>query len=431
MNRSMEIKRTTQTALLLSLMALLMVAPGMASAGMDAQTGGLIVVTTFQDEYNTDGDCALREAVVAANMDVAVDQCPAGSGTDTIILSAGTYILSRSGAGEDQSLTGDLDLLADVVLQGSPDGGTIIDGAGSDRIFQVGGAIAVTLRHLTLQNGFVPGGTGITSRGGGVLVEDATVTIDNCFISGNQAGYTGGGVDNLVGVVAITNTTLHGNQARIGGGIFNGGMLTLANSTLSSNTAEEIGGGLDNNEQAVLTNVTIYGNFAALDPSDPQGLRGLGGGIFSDLDLTLRYVTLAGNTGDGLVIRGETTLIGTLLAANTGANCSISGSGSLISDGYNLDDGQSCGFNQTGDLSGINPQLDALADNGGATQTMALLPGSPALDAGGESSCPATDQRGVIRPQASSAGGALICDIGAYEEGIYFTRLLLPAILKP
>lgn len=428
MNCSMETRRMTRTAVLLSLMALLWAAPGMVLASMDAQAGGLIVVTTFQDEFNTDGDCALREAVVAANMDAAVDQCPAGSGTDTIILSAGTYILSRSGAGEDQSQTGDLDLLADVVIRGDPAGGTIIDGAGSDRIFHASGAIAVTLRYLAIQNGFVPG-SDTTSRGGGVFIEDANVTIDTCVISENQAGYTGGGVDNQVGEVTITNTTLHGNQARIGGGIFNGGALTLANSTLSGNTAEEIGGGLDNNEQAVLTNVTIYGNSAALDPSDPQGLRGLGGGIFSDWNLSLNYVTLSHNSGDGLANRGSAALTGTLLSANTGANCS--GSGSLISDGYNLDDGFSCGFIQTGDLSGIDPQLDALADNGGATQTMALLPGSPALDSGGESNCPATDQRGVIRPQASSTGGALICDIGAYEEGIYFTRLLLPAILKP
>jgi hypothetical protein len=228
--------------------------------------------------------------------------------------------------------------------------------------------------------------------------------------------------------VTITNTTLHGNQARIGGGIFNGGMLTLANSTLSGNIAEEIGGGLDNNEQAILTNVTIYGNSAALDPSDPQGLRGLGGGIFSDWMLNMNYVTLAYNSGDGLVNRGSATLKGALLAANTGANCS--GSGAVISDGYNLDDGFSCGFSQTGDLSGTNPQLGDLADNGGATQTIALLSGSPALDAGGESNCPATDQRGAVRPQASAGGGALLCDIGAFEEGVYFTRLLLPAVVK-
>jgi hypothetical protein len=81
------------------------------------------------------------------------------------------------------------------------------------------------------------------------------------------------------------------------------------------------------------------------------------------------------------------------------------------SRGYNLDSGTTCGLTKTTDLTNTNAMLGSLANNGGPTLTMALLPGSPAIDHGGTAAngCPATDQRGVSRPQGPA------CDIGAYE----------------
>ena len=81
----------------------------------------------------------------------------------------------------------------------------------------------------------------------------------------------------------------------------------------------------------------------------------------------------------------------------------------LTSQGHNLDSGDSCGFTAPADLRNTDPRLDTLKDNGGFTPTLALLPGSPAIDAGDNAACPATDQRGVTRPQGAA------CDIGAYE----------------
>jgi hypothetical protein len=99
------------------------------------------------------------------------------------------------------------------------------------------------------------------------------------------------------------------------------------------------------------------------------------------------------------------------------SNCSISPGGTLVRAGHNLELGKSCVFDIDAD-----PEVAALADNGGPTKTMALTAGSPAIDAGDDAACPATDQRGVPRPQGPH------CDIGAYEVvvGTTTTSTTLP-----
>jgi hypothetical protein len=140
------------------------------------------------------------------------------------------------------------------------------------------------------------------------------------------------------------------------------------------------------------------------------------------MTLTVVNCTIASNvvstgTGSGgIQIYAPVTVKNTLLAHNDNGNCDVSGGGNLISHGHNLDSGYTCGFAAAGDLVGTDPLLDSLRDNGGpatgpgqATLTHALLPGSPAIDAGDDIGCPPTDQRGVARPQSEH------CDIGAYE----------------
>jgi hypothetical protein len=125
-----------------------------------------------------------------------------------------------------------------------------------------------------------------------------------------------------------------------------------------------------------VTNSTLSGNFAAS-----------GGGIHND-------------TG------GTATLKNTIIANSvSGGECA----GSLVSLGNNLDSANTCGLGVAGDLSNTNPKLGPLQDNGGPTLTHALLEGSPAIDAGDDSAAPATDQRGVSRPQGAAS------DIGAFE----------------
>ena len=83
--------------------------------------------------------------------------------------------------------------------------------------------------------------------------------------------------------------------------------------------------------------------------------------------------------------------------------------GPITDSGHNISSDRSCGFTNVGSMNTTDPKLRALAYNGGATPTMALLPSSPAIDAADNSACPRIDQRGVLRPQITA------CDIGAYE----------------
>jgi hypothetical protein len=106
------------------------------------------------------------------------------------------------------------------------------------------------------------------------------------------------------------------------------------------------------------------------------------------------------------------TLKNTIVANNEGGDC---GGGGVTSDGHNLDSDGTCALTGTGDQSSTDPLLAALADNGGPTQTRALPANSPAVDAADDAGCPATDQRGVARPQDGDEDGTAVCDIGAFE----------------
>jgi len=173
----------------------------------------------------------------------------------------------------------------------------------------------------------------------------------------------------------------------------NSGTLTMLNSTLYGNQVGEGGaGGPDNG---------VHGG-----PGTTGGIMNTGG------TATLHFLTIASNAGN-LNAAGTVKLEGTIIASSTdGPNCV-----GVIGEegGYNLDSGASCGLSLPSDLSSAEPILGPLAANGGPTQTLALLSGSPAIDAGGTiaTGCPALDQRGLGRPDGS---GDPACDIGAYES---------------
>ena len=200
-----------------------------------------------------------------------------------------------------------------------------------------------------------------------------------------------------------------------GGGIYNAATATVTNSTLSLNSSTS-GGGIYNGGTLTLTNSTLLGNLCTY-----FGVTG--GGIENGGTMTLTSDTLSGGSADGFLVvsSGMLTVKDTILANGPG-NCYLTGS--YISSGYNISDDTTCsGFlNNTGDLNNTPAGLDpnGLQNNGGPTQTIALLSISPAINAipvGVGGFCTAadgvtpvsTDQRGVSRPQGTG------CDIGAFE----------------
>ncbi len=327
----------------------------------------------------------MREAIQAANSDSAVDACAAGSGADTIVVPAGVYTLTIGGSGEDANQTGDLDILRDLTINGAGAANTIIQQATADRVFDIPlftPATIVTISGLTIQNGRA-GGTG--GSGGGIR-SDGTLTVTNSTISGNTASGAGGGIRGN-GALIVTNSTISGNSSSSGGGGIenNFGTLTVTSSTISNNSAGAGGGGIENKNTATVTSSTLSGN-----ADDQSGGGGFGGGAIRNTSSASLKDTVVDNSRP------------------SGTNCS----GSLTSSGHNLSSDASCAtsFTASGDLNSTNPKLGLLANNGGPTQTQALLTGSPAIDAG-SADCPppATDQRGVARPQGAA------CDIGAFE----------------
>lgn len=113
-----------------------------------------------------DGVCSLRDAIAAANETAPVPDCPAGSGLDTIVLSAGTYDLTLAGSAEDANTTGDLDVLGQVVIDGAGAGSTTIDAHGIDRIFDIYGGISATISGVKVMNGRAPNGANSTTSVG-------------------------------------------------------------------------------------------------------------------------------------------------------------------------------------------------------------------------------------------------------------------------
>jgi hypothetical protein len=266
--------------------------------------------------------------------------------------------------------------------------------------------------------------TGTITLTSGELVINKTLTISGpgasqLTISGNNASR----VFNISSVTATISglTITNGATTGSGGGIRNYGNTTLTNCTVNGNTSDSKGGGIRNNGDMTLTNCTVSGNTA-------KGKSfGYGGGIYNFIlgTLTLTNCTVSGNTtdhgrGGGIYnAHGDTDFKNTIIANNT-ATPDPDCFGPFDSYGYNLIEstGGGCTITEVDnpgtDIIGPDPNLGPLQDNGGPTETHALLPGSPAIDAG---SCtdiggsPVTeDQRGVGRPQGAT------CDIGAYES---------------
>ncbi len=399
-------------------------------AGASAAT---IVVNDTIDEYEVGQPCSLREAVEVANTNDSSGNLGCvgdAAGPDTIVLTAGqTYTLDRHNPPEDSNIYGDLDISGGggTTIQSNGTGLATIDGYGPaaplanrDRVIDVLPAAGpVTLSRLRIQNGHERSTNALTAigTGGGGIHNQATLSVVDSEITDNDA----------------TDNGVNGGPRILGGGILNeSGSLTLTRSTVAGNTTndgldgEGWGGGIANLAGAfTATNSTISGNTAKEDPagffSDP-----IGGGIWqtsavgttmtlTNLTITDNDVTSSENEGEagGIYIAGvgpSDKLSGTIIAGNTAPGIDDC-YGTFYSGGSNLI-GPVFGCTLLGpsnELTGVpDAMLGALSDYGGPTRTHYLNPGSPAINHGVPNG-PATDQRGVSRPQGPA------CDIGAFE----------------
>ncbi len=310
-------------------------------------------------------------------------------------------------------------LSKNMTISGPGASSLTVEGGGSSSNFSVltvKSGVTAKISGLTIANGHSTFGGGVDNGGtlsvtdctiagdsattGGAISNGGTVTLNDCTLSNDLATGHGGGIFSG-GTLTIINSTISGDSVTgDGGGISNTGSLTLINSTLSGDSATDYGGGISNIGPLTLTNCTVFGNFA------PGG-----GGISNTGPLTLNNTIVAGNFRRA---PPNTTAddISTSVEASASFNNLIGtgGSGGLV-NGAN------------GNLVGVaDPGLGTLGDYGGPTQTIPLLPGSPAIDAGNNAKAVdaggnplATDQRGDPR----FVNGTI--DIGAVELSLTLT----------
>ena len=318
-------------------------------------------------------------------------------------------------------------------------------------------ALSPACSVITLTTGAIDIATSLTIKGPGAsalgvsgneasgvlqIAPAVTATVSGIIIEDGSSD-TGGGIDNS-GTLNLNASTVTGNSASAngignGGGIYNDGTLNVTDSSVSGNETNlgGDGGGIDNNGTLNIINSTVSGN-----ASNSHGVEGIGGGIYNSGILTMVGSTMSDNyegmflglftTGNaatatvsnstldsGISSDGSPTSVtnSTVVSSyNYNATMSLQStimtggcSGTMTDRGYNIDDDGSCGFTSPSisDSPTLDSTLGALANNGGPTETMALLPGSPAIDQVPSADCPATDQRGAPRTAP--------CDIGAYD----------------
>ena len=418
-----------------------------STLAINTTTGGLTISGAFgASNVTVSGNNAVRVFDITGNGNTTFDSLRIINGRVT-----------GDGGGINNNGTGTL-----TVTNSTVSGNTATNNSGGG-IFSNG--------NLTINNTSVSGNTAANSPGfnggGGIFISNGTVTLINSTVSNNSTSNRGGGINSVSGNVTLNNSTVSSNTAgQRAGGVYalGGGTMNVINSTLSGNTSGTTGGGIySNGGPIVFTNSTVSENTA----ND-------GGGIYSFGSITLTNVTVSGNkannNGGGIFNSSAVPTIGTITSINStitnntaDADNNNSGNGGGIFNGGgtvtisnsiiagNFDTPNNAGLgvknpdvsgifidsgnNLIGDTTGsanftvstlvgtaanrLNPQLAPLANNGSLTQTHALLPNSPALNAGNNANAPVgNDQRGATR----IFGG--VVDIGAFEsQGFSLTPL--------
>lgn len=346
-----------------------------------AAANASIVVTTTSDTLNTDGVCSLREAIIAANTDTAVDGCAAGSGEDTITFAvSGVIVLADS--------------LPEIA------GHLTITGPGLDQL-----TINGQFRHTAFK-----------------IASGHTVNLSGLRLIAN-AGEYGGALFNEGGVVSLNDMVIQNSRAQTAGAaVYNTGTLDIHNTRLINNQALDSADGIVWNSGALsLFNTLFSGNYG-YSLSNQTGSVNI---INSTLRGGADYGSIA--NADGTIHLQNTVIYHAVDAPN----CANTGTGTLVSVGYNLDDQAvgSCGFHMPNDLpNGTDPLLSPVlrwftVETWSDLETVLLLPmpGSPLIDAGSDAGCALAgnrDHRGEQRPLDGDGDSLAVCDIGAFERRV-------------
>ncbi len=427
-------------------------APIVSSTGSDPDSSptsanGVFEVNSTSDSSDgscqapgTGNGCTLREAIAAANTAAGADLitfAPALTAGGPVTITVSTELPSLS---SQLTISGPGANLLTIQRSASP-------GTPRFRIFNINQPGPMTIAGLTITNGLteigVPRNEG--AMGAGIL-NNGTLTLINLVVTGNITGQGGDGQGATPG------------RGGAGGGIANFGSLVIVGSTISSNSTGTggngtggsggFGGGIANFGIVTLTNCTISNNNSG--NGSTSGPAGLGGGMFNGGSATLSNSTVANNKsgstgpssggghGGGIHRSFGTINLQNTIVAHNSVGAGASGPdlfGEFNSQDYNLIEnvaGATFTGTTTHNVTGLDPLLGPLANNGGPTLTHALLPGSPAFDSGNNASVanppfsgpPFIDQRGFNRiVDGSDADTTATVDIGAYEKQPTFPDL--------
>jgi len=439
------------------------IAAALAAVFATGAAGAATITVTTTADGSLPGECTLRDAIASANTNAATAGCLAGdAGHDDIVFApdvTGTITLSG----------GELEIVEEASITGPGAALLTIDAHQASRIFSMTGdaSLTTTLTGMTIANGRT---IADSDSGGAIKCLTALTLVDSVVTGSSTAGANapGGGLFTAT-TTLLTRSTVSGNWTEgygsLGGGVMVVfGLGTLTDSTISDNWTEGStagGGGLVvfwGWFDATLINSTISGNATYGDASQAGGFAA-GGNAFVINSTVSGNSTHGYNSGGGFTdagafsVTGNVTLTNSTIVDNvpaqggpsinlatpdttvlTATNTILANSGrgatplcsravDVASSTHNLASDDSCGTDTL--IGGASVAFDdlalgALADNGGATKTHALLAGSVAIDAGDADACAAApvsnlDQRGDARPVDGNGDGTAICDVGSFE----------------
>ncbi|WP_190884876.1 putative Ig domain-containing protein [Spirosoma profusum] len=373
---------------------------------------------------NDAGAGSLRQAM----LDIAATTCP------------GPFTITASVSGTINLASVLPDITKDITFIGPGASNLTVrrNSGGNYRIFTIPNTNTVSFDGFTIADGFAD-----QSEGGGIK-NFGTLTLSNCILRNNQTNENGGGVQNAIGGrLTVTNCRFEGNSAVLnlntgggGGVVHDGSFLSITNSTFISNSATSGGGLFTGSANASVANCLFTGNMALSGGGmesraattititnctfSNNTAENVGGAVSGVGDKSIINTTISQNksNGGGITIYNNSTvtfknciIAGNTNQAGTAANDINNDGGTISSSSYNvIGTGGSGGLTNgvNNNIVGVTPLLSTLGNYGGPTQTHALLPGSPAINAGTNTGAPATDARGINR-----VGNT---DIGSFES---------------